>query len=102
MSNISLLVVPLMLLELGAGIFLLIEQLDNNIHWLIYPASLLLLIIWGVTILAASPLHAKLVSEGYDAQGIQRLININWIRTIAWTLRTAIFFFLLLLLLLSK
>jgi len=94
MKNISILVIPLMLLELGAGIYLQLEHLKENIHWLIYVASLLLLIIWVVTMFVASPLHGKLASQGYDKKGIQQLVNINWIRTVAWTLRTAIFFFL--------
>ena len=96
MKNISFLVGPLMILELGAGVYLLFDQFSSGLHWLILLGSLLLLIIWVVTIFVASPLHARLVSNGYEVQQIQKLINVNWIRTVAWSGRTGIFFYLLL------
>lgn len=96
MRNISLLVMPLMLLELAAGIYLLFAQLSNHIHWSVYPATFFLILIWAVTFFVASPLHGRLVSGGYNVENIQKLINANWWRTIAWTGRTIIFFLLLL------
>ena len=96
MRNISVVVIPLMLLELAAGIYLQIEFVAFNLHWSVFIATFLLLLIWIITIFFASPLHGKLVSQGYNTQNIQKLININWWRTIAWTGRTIILFVLLL------
>jgi hypothetical protein len=45
------------------------------------------LVIWGTTFFMSIPLHAKL-SEGFDLDTIDRLITSNWLRTIAWTLKT--------------
>lgn len=95
MKNISLLVMPLMLLELGMGIYLQVEHIRTHIHWLVYVATFLLLLIWIVTMFVASPLHGKLLNKGYEVQNIQKLISSNWIRTLAWTGKTAIFFYLL-------
>lgn len=86
-----------MLLELLAGIYLQFEHFRADIHWLIYIATLFLTMIWVITIFVASPLHGKLLNKGYEVHNIKKLINCNWIRTIAWTGRTCIFFYLLLL-----
>lgn len=96
MRNISLLVMPLMLLELFVGIYLQVAHFSTNIHWAVYVATALLILIWFVTFFIASPLHGRLVSQGYNADNIQKLINANWWRTIAWTGRTIILFLLLL------
>ena len=95
MRNISLLVIPLMLLELGFGIYLQIEHLNHDINTLIYAATFLLLFIWGVTFFISSPLHGKLLGLGYNYENIDRLVRTNWLRTIAWTGRLIIFFIIL-------
>ena len=51
--------------------------------------AVLVAIIWASTALIQVPCHAKLV-EGFDARAHRRLVDTNWIRTIAWTLRGAI------------
>lgn len=96
MRNISLVVFPLMLLELAAGIYLQVQYVSFTLHWPVFLATFLLLLTWIITIFFASPLHSQLVSQGYDAQNIQKLISINWWRTLAWTGRTIILFVLLL------
>lgn len=50
---------------------------------------ILTLIIWGVTFLWAIPLHNRL-GEGYSVALINQLVAMNWIRTIAWTMRFGI------------
>lgn len=96
MRNISLVVIPLMLLELAAGIYLQIKYASFNLHWSVFLATFLLVFIWIITMFFASPLHGKLVSQGFNIQNIRRLIHINWWRTIAWTAKTVILFLLLL------
>jgi hypothetical protein len=96
MRNISLLVLPLMLAELGFTALLQYQHFVQPIHWSIHMASLLLLVIWLTTFFISSPLHGKLLSDGYDTTHISRLVNSNWIRTLAWSGRTLIYFLLLL------
>lgn len=43
--------------------------------------------IWGSTWLIHIPQHKQL-SKGFDARLIRRLVNTNWGRTLAWTIRT--------------
>ena len=49
----------------------------------------LVLVIWLSTGLIQVPLHDRL-SAGYDAETIARLVATNWIRTLAWTARSAL------------
>jgi hypothetical protein len=96
MKNISILVGPLMLLELVFGIYLQLQQWQTPIHWSVHIASLLLVVVWLITFIVSSPLHGRLIQGGFDKLAIQKLIDTNWIRTLAWTGRFLIFFFLLL------
>jgi len=83
MSLITLIVGPLMLVEIGsaAWIFYLGERS------LLFCISLgALAAIWGSTVLCQVPLHKRLV-HGYDAATIQKLVRSNFWRTIAWTIR---------------
>ena len=82
---------PVMILELSTAILLCLTRFR--------PASIsirsalsgvaLLLIIWASTAWVQVPLHNDLAS-GYRADLIRRLALSNWIRTIAWSLRTAL------------
>ncbi len=89
MRTISYVVVPLMLSELAATVFLLFRT-PAFCTKEIYTAAVMVGIIWVTTMLVSSPLHGKLASQGYDTEIIRRLVATNWIRTIAWTVRTAI------------
>jgi hypothetical protein len=51
------------------------------------------LVIWSTTFFLSVPFHAKL-SEGFDLMTIERLITSNWLRTIAWTLKTLLLLFI--------
>lgn len=52
-------------------------------------AGALLLIIWASTFFLQVPLH-ELLAGGKDAAVIERLVGTNWIRTIAWTLKSGL------------
>jgi hypothetical protein len=57
-------------------------------------AGLVLLgVIWISTFAIQVPIHNRL-SKGYSAEHIERLVQTNWIRTIAWTLRSPIAMYL--------
>ncbi len=77
-NRISLIVIPLMFLEVGFAIY-------NPRALIIF----LILAIWLSTFLLQVPCHNKL-SIGHDPQVVERLISTNWIRTILWTLKLII------------
>lgn len=81
-----------MLIELFTGGLLLWQQTYNPLQW--WNVTLLI-IIWGSTFFIQSPLHGKLGNE-YRAEWQQKLVNTNWIRTMAWTLRSIILLSMLL------
>ena len=74
---------PLMLAELGSGLWLLAAG-RREPPFLISLA--LLGGIWLSTALVQVPLHRRL-ARGFDAQAHRRLVRTNWLRTCAWTLR---------------
>jgi hypothetical protein len=83
-KNITLIVLPLMLIELVFSLIIL----TNKFHDKSYVLSMaFLLVIWIVTIFVSVPLHRLLLKEKSDVL-ITRLIRTNWYRTIGWTLRT--------------
>ena len=94
MRTISYLVIPLMLSELTLGALLQWAHWKDPIHRTVYLATLNLLLIWLSTWLISSPLHGKLLQNGFDPSTIQRLVNTNWIRTVCWSLRTIVLFYL--------
>ena len=85
-AKISYLVIPSMITELATGILLAASHGINSIYGLLL---LLLSLVWVSTFLLQVPLHNAL-NHAYDAEKIRRLVNTNWIRTLAWTLRSLI------------
>ena len=81
-TKISLIVMPAMLLELTSLSFLTFNDLNpkNTI------ACLLLVIIWLSTWTLQVPIHQKLLVDP-QKKDIPKLIQTNWIRTLAWTLK---------------
>lgn len=91
--NISWVVVPLMLAELLLAVWMLLKPFSFDIlSYLNYAAFLCLVIIWLATFGLAVPLHYRLSKEGYKRNTISRLVRINWIRTIGWSLRLILLF----------
>jgi hypothetical protein len=84
-------VAPLMLVELATALALLWAPLrpatvSAPSAWI---AAALVGVIWLSTALLQVPIHSQL-AQGYDPDLVSRLVATNWIRTIAWTLRSAI------------
>jgi hypothetical protein len=84
-SLISLIVGPVMLVEAGAAALLLVQRRDP----LTISAAALLALIWLSTAFLQVPLHNAL-SQGFDPATHSRLVQTNWIRTLAWTARAGI------------
>lgn len=80
--SISLIVMPLMLIELGVAIYLSLYT-PSIIE---YIKLILVGLIWLNTFLQAVPLHNKLAYAKKEKL-IERLIRVNWIRTIFWSLK---------------
>ncbi len=74
-KRITIIVAPLMILELILGIL--------NFHII---SSGIIVLIWLSTFFIQVPCHDKL-KLGYDKQIIEKLIRSNWIRTILWTVK---------------
>ena len=88
-KKITVLVAPLMIAELLLA-FLLFFQSTNITSFILL---ILVALIWSSTFFIQVPLHSKLV-ENYSKEHIQKLIKSNWIRTIIWLARSAIFVYL--------
>jgi hypothetical protein len=82
---------PLMCVELATAVLMLSPRLRPAA----IPASAaiagttLVAILWLSTALIQVPLHNRL-SSGYSAAAIAALVATNWIRTLAWTARSAL------------
>lgn len=86
-SRITWVVLPLMTIELGTGLLLALHPGLELIDSQRYLGMALLAIIWLSTFLVQVPLHHSLTREFSNAAH-QRLVKTNWIRTIAWSLRS--------------
>ena len=82
---------PLMVAELMTSLALLVPACRlPQITFLSTLAGILLVaVIWLSTALLQIPLHTRL-ANGLDQKAVERLVTGNWIRTVAWTLRSAL------------
>lgn len=86
---ITPIVAPAMLIELFTSILLIFYPPQILNYKLIWSGLILIIINWASTAFVQIPLHNKL-GHGFDEQIHTKLVNSNWIRTIAWTLRGSI------------
>lgn len=84
-QNITYIVMPLMALELLSSLVVVIRNPDA----LNLSVIALLAVIWLSTALLSVPCHNQL-AHGYNAEVVDHLIRTNWIRTIAWTIKSAL------------
>ena len=82
MDKISYIVVPVMLIESISGFILIYNELNT----VLLISMILLFFIWVLTGIFFVPIHQKLTS-GYQEELVEKLVKINWFRTIFWTLR---------------
>ena len=81
--RISIIVMPLMLIELITSIALYI----HNMWSIIFALNLLIVgLIWCSTFFVQVPIHS-ILSEKKDKNLIEKLVNTNWIRTFLWSTR---------------
>ena len=84
MSRISYVVIPAMFTELFTLILFIIST--DKIDSFISISGLLLILIWLITAVFFSGVHQKL-TLGYDKVIVDKLVKLNWGRTLLWTLR---------------
>ena len=87
MSRISYVVIPAMLTELFTLILIIISM--DQVDPIILASALLLIVIWLMTAVFFSGMHQKL-TLGYDQVVVEKLVKLNWGRTLLWTLRLLI------------
>ena len=84
MSRISYVVIPAMVTELFTLILIIISM--DQIDTLVLASAILLIFIWLITAVFFSGVHQKL-TLGYDQTVVDKLVKLNWGRTLLWTLR---------------
>ena len=83
MKQVTFVIAPIMFLEAASCALCLF--LGNWTNFL-FP-TLLLAIVWASTAFVQVPQHQRLSPER-----VPGLVRSNWIRTVAWTIRTAVLF----------
>ena len=89
MNWISFVVAPTMIVEAGTAALLVFYSPKQAQTWQIWVGLILIAVIWASTFFLQVPLHERL-AQGFDHDTHRALVNTNWIRTIAWTLRAAL------------
>ena len=79
---IALIVIPLMLGQLGIAIYQVF--LVQNTYTL--TSIILVVFLWGITLLKFAPMHQQISKGNTQIQLLKTLVQMNWIRTIIWTL----------------
>ena len=89
-SQITLIVMPLMLAELGLSILFCVYPLNMMFSVI---NLFLVLALWLSTFAVQIPQHQSL-SKGKDIQVINRLVKSNWFRTFLWTFKALLTFYI--------
>ena len=81
--RISIIVMPLMILELISSVALYFNDMSNHTFLL----NLIIIgLIWCSTFFIQVPIH-NILSQKKDNSMIKKLVNTNWIRTFLWSMR---------------
>ena len=81
--RISIIVMPLMVLELISSVSLYFNDMSNHTFLL----NLIIVgLIWCSTFFIQVPIH-NILSQKKDIMMIEKLVNTNWIRTFLWSMR---------------
>jgi hypothetical protein len=87
--RITRVVLPPMVTELATALALLKWPPANASFPMLLTAAMFTVVIWISTFLIQVPQH-EVLGGGFQAVGHRRLVLGNWIRTIAWTARSAL------------
>jgi hypothetical protein len=89
MNLITFVVAPTMIVELATAGLLIFYPPANVNKWILCTGAALVAVVWASTFFLQVPLHEKL-AQGYNADTHRALVNTNWIRTVAWTIRAGL------------
>ena len=84
---ITWIVLPAMTLELLAAVWLAVVRpvpLPG-----VRLGLLLVVVIWAATFFLSVPAH-RILAQGFDQTAYRRLIDTNWLRTVAWSVRSGL------------
>lgn len=90
-GRITLIVGPMMLVELVAAVALVWARPAEVPGWAAWVALGLVGVIWASTVFLQIPRHGELAG-GFAAGAHGALVATNWIRTAAWTARSGVLF----------
>jgi len=85
-------VLPPMVVELATAVLLIVALPSARAAgaavpmWMGWAGLGLVIFLWGVTFALSVPQHVKL-GGGFDPRAYRLLVDTNWLRTAAWTLR---------------
>lgn len=79
---------PMLVEALTAGL-LLIYPPQYAKRWQLFAGVVLVAVLWASTALIQVPCHESL-SHQFDRAVAERLVTSNWLRTVAWTLRSVL------------
>lgn len=86
---ITLVVGPVMLLELATSVLLLVARPPSVPSWAAAAGVALVAVVWISTIALQVPAHGRL-AQGFADDAHSLLVHTNWIRTAAWTAHGAL------------
>lgn len=82
-SNLITLVVgPLMLAQVG----LVGWDVLNRFSWLAVTSAVLVGLMWASTAFQAIPVHNAIAAGDASPETLSRLVSVNWVRTVGWTI----------------
>lgn len=90
----SLVVGPPMLIEAASALGLIFLARGRLASWAVWAGLALVALIWLSTAAIQVPCHSRL-EAGFDRLVHRKLVRSNWIRTLAWTLRSGLALFLI-------
>jgi hypothetical protein len=79
---ITIIVGPLML----AQVILVGWSVQNRVSWLTLASVVLVALMWASTAFQAVPIHNAIAAGDATPETLHRLVSVNWVRTIGWTL----------------
>jgi hypothetical protein len=88
-SLTTLVVILPMLIELGSALGLWLLRPPSVAAWKVVTGLVMLGVIWLSTMAIQVPKHGELAA-GFNAGVHASLVATNWVRTILWTLRSAL------------
>ena len=88
-TRITPLVGPAMLIELLTALWLALSPAEDSFKTTYVIGAILLGLIWASTACIQVPLHHRL-SQKRNARQLELLVDLNWIRTLLWSLRSTL------------